>query len=80
MKKSSIFRQDSMERISSVDRIDDYIKVTSTPVWLILLATVVVLIGLIVWSIFGQITVMTDEGMKHMAPISYIIDGDDALP
>lgn len=53
--KPSIFRKKSLERISSPEELDDYLMVTGPGVWLPLIAVVVLLIGGIVWMIFGQV-------------------------
>ena len=54
-KKSSIFREKSMERISSPEDLNDYVRVASPGVWLILAAIVVLLAGFIIWGVYGNI-------------------------
>ncbi len=73
MDYSSLFRKKSLDRVSSPDQIDDYIKITTPPVWLILAAIGVVLAGALVWGIFGEITVNTAQGAQTVAPISFLI-------
>ncbi len=73
MEERSIFRKKSIERVTSPEQLDDYIKVTTPSVWLILLAMVVLIAGTLFWAVFGKIQVNTDTGVKEMAPISYII-------
>lgn len=51
----SIFRQSSMDRISSPEQMRDYIRVTSPSVWLVLCAVVLLLVGACVWGVFGRI-------------------------
>ncbi len=46
---ASIFREKSMERVSSPEQLNDYIKVTNPGIWLTLAAVIVLLIGFIVW-------------------------------
>lgn len=53
--KQSIFRKKSLERISSPEELDDYLMVTGPGVWLPLIAVIMLLIGGIVWMIFGQV-------------------------
>lgn len=53
--EKSIFREKSIERVSSPEQLDAYLKVTSPSVWIILGAIIVALIGFIVWGIVGQI-------------------------
>lgn len=71
--EKSIFRSKSIDRVSSPEQLDDYIKVTTPSVWLILIATAVLIVGAVIWGIFGTIQVNTEDGVKEVAPISYII-------
>lgn len=42
---NSIFRQKSIDKISSPEKLDDYIKVTKPSVWITLIAIVLLLAG-----------------------------------
>lgn len=48
-----IFRQKSMEKISSPEQMNDYIRVSNPSVWMILAAVIVLLAGVCVWGMFG---------------------------
>ena len=50
----SIFREKSLERIASPEQLDSYLRVTAPPVWLGLIAAVLLLAGAVVWGIFGR--------------------------
>ena len=50
-----IFRQKSMERISSPEQLNDYIRVSNPGVWLVLAAVIVLLAGTCVWGVFGRL-------------------------
>lgn len=54
--KKSIFRKESLDRISSPEEYDHYLQVTGAGVWMALGAIVVLLIGAFVWAIFGRLT------------------------
>lgn len=72
---SSIFREKSIERVSSPEKLDDYIRVTTPSVWITLAAIVILLVGVIAWGIFGELTVHNDDGTAEtVAPISFIIN------
>ena len=73
MEERSIFRKKSLERVTSPEQLDDYIKVTTPSVWIILAATLILIIGVLVWAVFGKIRVNTESGIKEVAPISYVI-------
>lgn len=58
--RSQLFRAKSLERVSSPEQLNDYIRVTNPSVWIALLAVVVLLFGICVWGVFGRLdTVLT---------------------
>ncbi len=73
MEKKLIFREKSIERVSSPEQLDDYIRVTTPSVWLILFATIILIVGALVWGVLGRIEVQTETGTQTVAPITYII-------
>ncbi len=58
--KSNIFRQRSLDRISSPEQLTDYLKVTNPGIWVMLAAVIVLLGGLFVWSMVGNLETLTD--------------------
>lgn len=73
MEEKSIFRSKSLDRVTSPEQLNDYIKVTTPSVWLILIATMILIVGTLFWAVFGRIRVNTENGVKEAAPISYVI-------
>ena len=72
---SSIFRQKSMDRVSSPEQLNDYIRVTTPSVWLVLLAVVVLLVGILAWSIFGTVEKHDENGeTQEVHPITYVMN------
>ena len=51
----SIFRKKSIDRISSPEALNDYLRVTTPMVWLILAAVILLLVGFLVWSMIANI-------------------------
>ena len=51
----NIFRKKSLDRISSPEQLNDYIRVTNPGVWMIMCAVVLLLLGICVWSVFGEL-------------------------
>ena len=51
---SNLFRKKSLERISSPEQLNEYIRVATPSVWLVLAAVVVLLAGVCVWGVFGH--------------------------
>lgn len=45
-----IFRQKSIEKITSPEQINDYIRVSNPSVWMVLAAVIVLLAGVCVWG------------------------------
>ncbi len=71
----NIFRKKSLDHVSSPDKIDDYMKVTSIKLWIILLAIFLLFIALFAWAIFGKIKneEVDERGnvtVEEIAPIS----------
>ena len=52
---NQIFRKKSIDRMSSPEQLNDYIKVTNSGVWMALAAIVILLIGVCVWGVFGKL-------------------------
>ncbi len=73
MENKTIFREKSIDRISSPEQLNDYIKVTTPSVWLVLIAILLLLAGAMVWGICGEIRIHTDSGVETVAPIEYLI-------
>ena len=72
---NSIFRQKSIDKISSPEKLDDYIKVTTPSVWVTLIAIVLLLAGAVVWSIFGEVVIHNEDGtIETVAPITFIMN------
>ena len=54
--KDSIFRKKSLDRISSPEQLNDYIRVSNTSIWLIITALFIIAISFSVWAVSGNIT------------------------
>lgn len=53
--KVKLFREKSLEAIESPESLNDYLRVTSPGVWLVMAAVIALLTGLILWGVFGRI-------------------------
>ena len=70
-----LFREKSVERISSPEDLDDYIRVTTPSVWIVLAAILILLIGMLAWSVFGTVEVPVGNGsVESVHPISFVIN------
>ena len=45
-----LFREKSLERISSPEQLNDYLKVTKPAVWIVLLSVIFLITGFIIWG------------------------------
>jgi len=61
MLKNTIFRKNSLDRISSPEKLNEYIRVSRPSVWIILGAIIVFLIAVIFWAFTAEIT---SEGLR----------------
>ena len=52
---NKLFRKNSLERVSSPEQLNDYVKVSSPGIWIILAAAIVLRIGACVWGIWGRL-------------------------
>ena len=72
---SDLFRQKNIDKVSSPEKLDDYIRVTTPNVWIVLAAILILLIGAIVWATFGELTIHLEDGtVKTIAPIRFILN------
>lgn len=57
--RTELYTKRSMEDLSSPDQLRDHLKVTGVPVWIIMIAILVLLLGLFAWSAFATLTSYT---------------------
>lgn len=57
-----LFRQKSMDKITSPEGLSDYIRVSNPSVWIILAAIITLLVGVCVWGIFGKLDTALQTG------------------
>ena len=63
---NQVFRKKSLERISSPEQLNDYLRVTNPAVWLLLTAVILLLAGVLLWSSIASI----DSFAKGTAQVS----------
>ena len=57
-----LFRQKSMEKITSPEQMNDYIRVSNPGIWMVLAAVIVLLAGVCVWGVFGRLDTSLQTG------------------
>ncbi len=53
--ENQVFRQKSLDRIASPEKLNEYLKVTNVSAWLVLCAVIVLLLGFGVWAAVGEL-------------------------
>ena len=70
----TLFRQKTLDRISSPEKLTDYLRVTNPGIWIFLAAVIVLLAGIFVWSMVGtlettaQAWVITENHVAQFIP------------
>ena len=58
--RKSIFRKKAIDRISSPEQLTDYLRVTNPGIWVLLGAVIILLAGLFMWSMVGDLETLSD--------------------
>ena len=61
--KTKLFREKNLERLESPEKLNDYLRVTSPGVWMILSAVILLLVGVCIWGVFGRIEATTQAAV-----------------
>ena len=69
-----IFRKKSLDKVKSPESLDDYIRVSTPGVWLLLISVIVLLAGAVVWGAFGHIdsTVPASVRIENSTAVCYV--------
>ena len=72
---SEIYREKSIKRVNQPEDLNDYIRVTTPSVWVVLIAIALVLAAVLGWMIFGTVEEHNDDGtVTETHPITYVIN------
>ena len=58
--RSSIFRKRSIERISSPEQLNDYLKVSNPGIWVLLITVILLFTGFFAWGSVGRLETLTE--------------------
>ena len=71
--EESVFREKSLRRITSPEELEEYLRVTSPTVWMVLAAVILLLVGVLIWSATSSIdsfatgTAQVENGVLRIA-------------
>lgn len=74
---NSIFRQKSIDKISSPEKLNDYVKVTNPSIWVILIGIVLILVGMFVWGICGEVDTYIDAKVAVSKGSAFVYVSED---
>ena len=69
--KNDLFREKTVKQVTSPEQLDDYIRVVSPGVWLMLSGIIVLLLGVLAWAVFGSVP--GDSG-QSIHPITFLLN------
>ena len=73
--ENDIFNKKSLDKINVPEELNDYVRVTTPSVWVVLIAITLFVLGFLGWSIFGTVSVHEADGStSEVAPISFLIN------
>ena len=54
--QNKLFKKSSMERIASPEKLNDYIQVANPASWMVIIAALALLLGMLAWGLLGQLS------------------------
>ena len=72
---TELFRKKTIERISSPEQLNDFIKVARPSVWMVMAAIVILLVGAVVWACVSTIEISEINGKTEtIHPIEFVVN------
>ena len=73
-----LFRKKSVDRVSSPEQLNEYIRVANPGVWMVLAAIVILLVGVVVWGFIGHLdtTLNTAVVCENGEAVIYVKEAD----
>ena len=79
--RESIFRSETLNRISSPEKLTDYLRVTNPGIWIVLAAVLILLVGFFAWMSVGTLETTVEVGVStqnHNAVVA-VKNGDSTI-
>ena len=80
MTGSNLFREKALQRISSPEKLTEYLRVTNPGIWIVLSAVILLLGGILIWAAIGTLETKADAKViveDHVAMV--VTDGTARL-
>ena len=74
-----IFRKKSLDRVSSPEQLNEYIRVSTPGVWLVLAAIIVLLAGVCVWGVLGRLETVVSAVATSAGDMSYVFIAEEDI-
>ena len=58
--RKTLFRKETLERVSSPEQLTDYLRVTNPGVWAVLAVVILLLLGILAWASVGTLETTTE--------------------
>ena len=73
-----LFRKKSVDKVSSPEQLNEYIKVANPSAWIVLAAIAILLIGVVVWGVVGHLetTLSTAVICENGEAVIYVKEAD----
>ena len=81
--EDQLFREKSMEQLSTPEQLTSYLRVTGFGVWVVLAGIILLLAGLLIWGVFGRIVtrvtvpVQVENGVASCYVLTEDLDKED---
>ena len=76
---NSVFRKETLERISAPEQLNDYLHVTNPGIWVTLTAVIVLLAGVFVWSCTGTLETKSPASMIVKDHVAEVVVSDGSV-
>ena len=76
-KRKTLFRKETLDRISSPEQLNDYLHVTSPGIWVVLIAVILLMAGVFVWSCVGTLETKSPAKMIVKDHVAKVVVMDD---
>ena len=75
-----IFRKEVADRVSTPEQLEEYLRVTNPGIWIVLIAVLFILIGLIAWSAVGTLEITEPAWIiVHDGTAQVVADESDTM-